>query len=510
MSMTAPLHRAMQRHPERPLTIFGERVRTVRESVGRIARLAGALRSLGVDNGASVGILAHNSDRYHEYLLAVPWAGAVINPCNIRWNSREIAFALRESDTRVLFVDDAFVSTCVGLREQWEGLQTVIYCGDGHRPPGALDFEQLIDEADPVDDTRRTGHELFGIFYTGGTTGQPKGVMLSHRNMITSAMGSMATLDYVTRHGRVLHAAPMFHLGGLSAWTAGLLNYCTHVIVPMFSTDAVVEAIAAHRVNDLRLVPTMMPMLLDSPAMAATDVSCVKRISYGASPIAQTLLEQMRAAFASASFVQAYGMTELSPVACMLSPDDHDDVALRRSCGRPAVHIELRIVDRADDEVPRGKIGEIVVRGDNVMLGYLNRPDETAEALRGGWMHTGDAGYMDDRGYVFIVDRIKDMIITGGENVYSAEVENILAQHDSVSQCSVIGVPDDTWGERVHAYVVPREAASVTATQLQMFCRDRIAGYKVPRTFTFVQDLPMSAAGKILKRALREDYARPT
>ncbi|MDQ2637122.1 MAG: long-chain-fatty-acid--CoA ligase, partial [Actinomycetota bacterium] len=478
MSITAALHRALQRHPERPLTIFGTRTRTVAESVDRVGRLAGALRSLGVAEGACVGMLGHNSDRYHEYLLATPWAGAVVNPCNIRWSPREIGYALRESNTQLLLVDDSFVAMVPALRDQYEGLETIVYCGDGPCPAGMLDYEDLVNAAVGLEDARRRGDDLYGIFYTGGTTGHPKGVMLSHRNMMTSAMGSAATMDFLTRNGRVLHAAPMFHLGALSAWNVGLLSHCVHVIVPMFSADAVVEAIQTHRVNDVRLVPTMMHMLLDSLDRSTAEVDSVSHISYGASPISQPLLRRARKRFPSAKFVQAYGMTELSPVACMLSPDEHDDPTLSRSCGRPAAHVEVRIVDQDDNEVPRGVIGEIIVRGENVMLGYLNRTEDTAEALRGGWMHTGDAGRMDERGYVFVVDRIKDMIITGGENVYSAEVESVLAQHEAVAQCAVIGVPDDKWGERVHAVVVTHAGVTVSEAHLQAFCRERIAGYK--------------------------------
>ncbi|CAJ1500606.1 long-chain-fatty-acid--CoA ligase [[Mycobacterium] burgundiense] len=507
MYMTAALHRTLQRHPERPHTIFGTRIRTVAESADRIARLAGALRSLGVSQGSRVGMLGHNSDRYHEYLLAVPWAGAVVNPCNVRWNPDEISYALRESDTRWLFVDEVFLAMVPALRARYEGLTTVIYCGDGACPAGMLDYEELIDNSVGIPDSGRHGDDLFGIFYTGGTTGHPKGVMLSHRNMLTSATGSIATTDFLTRNGRVLHAAPMFHLGALSGWTAALLSYCTHVIVPAFSADAVLEAIETHRVNDLRLVPTMMHMLLEHENVSTANVDSVQHISYGASPISQPLLHRVRERFPSARFIQAYGMTELSPVACMLSPEDHDDPALERSCGLPAAHVEVRIIDEDDKELPRGSIGEVAVRGDNVMLGYLNRPADTAAVLRDGWMHTGDAGYMDERGYVFIVDRIKDMVITGGENVYSAEVENVLAQQESVAQCAVIGVPDDKWGERLHAVVVTRAGAAVTEAQLQGFCRERMAGYKIPRSVAFVDVLPMSAAGKVLKRLLREQYS---
>jgi acyl-CoA synthetase (AMP-forming)/AMP-acid ligase II len=215
------------------------------------------------------------------------------------------------------------------------------------------------------------------------------------------------------------------------------------------------------------------------------------------------VLHRARKVFPAAGFVQAYGMTELSPIATMLSPEDHDDPSLRRAAGRGASHVLVKIVDPSGDEVPSGTVGEVVVKGDNVMLGYWNKPEETAAAIRDGWMHTGDGGSMDERGYVFFVDRIKDMIITGGENVYSIEVENALAKHESVAACAVIGVADDRWGERVHGIVVLRAGASATADGLRDFCRQHIASYKIPRSVSFVDALPASGAGKILKRELR-------
>ncbi|AVL26406.1 putative fatty-acid--CoA ligase [Nocardia brasiliensis NBRC 14402] len=509
MYLTQSLHRTLQQHPDRVLTVFGDRVRTVAESADRIARFAGALAELGVRRGDRVGILALNSDRYYEYLYAVPWLGAAVNPVNIRWSPAEISYSLRESDTRVLLVDDAFAALIPQLRQEFPGLTTVIFCGDGPTPDAALNYETLVAEHEPVADTRTGGDELAGVFYTGGTTGHPKGVMLSHDNMIISALGSCAVGDFVTPYGTVLHVAPMFHLADIAMWVAGNLVNASHVFVPMFTPGGVLQAIGTHGVTNMLLVPTMIQLLVDDPAVADFDLSGVRTVTYGASPISEAVLARARKVFPMAGFTQAYGMTELAPVATLLGPAEHDDPVLRRSAGRATPHVEVRIVDADDNEVPRGEVGEVVVRGDNVMLGYWNRPEDTAAAVRDGWMHTGDGGRMDEHGYVFIVDRLKDMIITGGENVYSAEVENALAAHAAVASCAVIGVPDDEWGERVHAVVVLLPGAQATEAELRAHCKSLIAGYKAPRTVEFAAALPVSGAGKILKRELRRKYWEP-
>jgi acyl-CoA synthetase (AMP-forming)/AMP-acid ligase II len=507
MYLTQSLHRNLQQNPDRQVTIFGDRVCSVAESVERIARLASGLIALGVQRGDRVGILALNSDRYLEYFFAVPWMGAAINPVNIRWSPVEIAYSLAESDTRVLFVDDAFAPMIPALREQFPGLGSVIHCGEGEPPTCTVEYETLLTDHPPIEDTRTGGEELLGVFYTGGTTGHPKGVMLSHNNLLTSSIGTLASGHFFSPGGRLLHTAPLFHLAGVGSWAAGCQVGSTHVILPMFSPAEVMKAIAEYRVTDALLVPTMIQMLVDDPAIADNDMSSVVNLVYGASPISEAVLGRARKVFPAAGFTQAFGMTELSPCATVLTPTDHDNPALLRSVGRAAPHVEVRIVDPDDHEVPRGEVGEVVVRGDNVMLGYWNRPQDTATAVRDGWMHTGDGGRMDENGYVFIVDRIKDMIITGGENVYSAEVENALASHPAVAACAVIGLPDSDWGERVHAVVVLLPGQQTTEAELRAHCKTLIAGYKSPRSVEFVDAMPISGAGKILKNELRKQHS---
>jgi acyl-CoA synthetase (AMP-forming)/AMP-acid ligase II len=504
--VTQTLHRNVQTSAGLPATVCAGRTRTWAQLHDRVARLAGAVRALGVTCGESVAILSLNSDRYVEYLYAVPWADAVVTPVNIRWSAAEVAFSLVDSDTRVLFVDDAFAPMLPALQDAAPDLKVIVHCGDGPTPDGALAYEQLLADADPIPDARRRDDAPAGIFYTGGTTGHPKGVVLSHRNLITSALGSAAATDFMVPGGTLLHAAPMFHLADLAAFNARNLIGGTHVIVPMFTPAGVAAAIEAHRVTDVLLVPTMIQMLLDSPDTANADLSSLVHLLYGASPISDGLLDRIGQRLPGVRLIQAYGMTEVAPVATVLTPEDHADPVHRRSGGRAAPHAEVRIVDGEDNEVPRGTVGEVVVRGDHVMLGYWNRPEETAQALRNGWMHTGDGAYMDDDGYVYIVDRIKDMIVTGGENVYSAEVENALSTHPAVAACAVIGVPDDEFGERVHAVVIPAAGATLTHEELREHCKGLIAGYKAPRSSEFVDALPLSGAGKILKRELRARY----
>jgi acyl-CoA synthetase (AMP-forming)/AMP-acid ligase II len=373
-----------------------------------------------------------------------------------------------------------------------------------------LGYEAQVRAAAPVADLCRRGDDLAGLFYTGGTTGFPKGVMLSHANLASSAMAciaeGLAEADCV-----YLHAAPMFHLADMAFSMMHTLRGNTHAFVAGFSPEAVLESITRDRVTDVLLVPTMIQMLVDHPAMqAAPDLGSLKRIYYGASPISEAVLDRAMAALPGVDFVQAYGMTELSPVATLNHAWYHTVEGRKagklRSAGRAIVGTEVKIVDSAGVEVARGEVGEVAVRGANVMLGYWNNPEQTAAAIRNGWMHTGDGAYMDAEGFIFVVDRMKDMIISGAENIFSAEVENAIAGHSGVASCAVIGIPHEVWGETVHAVIVARPGATLVADDIIAHCKTRIAGYKCPRSIAFVDQLPLSGAGKILKNKLREPF----
>ena len=502
MYLTQSLHRALQQHPDRIATVDGDRRRTFREHADRVARLAGALQELGVSPGDRVAMYAANSDYYLEYLMAVPWADAALVPVNTRWSETEIADSLIDAGVEVLIVDDTYAPAVPGLLERCPGLKHVITVGAPHE--GWLDYEALIAGTDPVPDARRGGDSLAALFYTGGTTGRSKGVMISHANLLTSATGVAVQRTWSTPNGVFLHSAPMFHLADLCMWVTHCLEGNTHVVIPGFEAKAVLETVQTNGVTDILLVPTMIQMLMDHPDFGEYDLSSLRLFCYGASPISPELLDRTLRLLPDVGLAQTYGMTELSPIATMLSPEDHRSEGPHRySAGRAPAHSEIRIVDADDNEVPLGEVGEIVCRGGHVMLGYWNQPEATAAAVVDGWMHTGDAGYLDEEGYLFVVDRIKDMIVTGGENVYSAEVEKAIGRHPAVASCAVIGLPDDTYGERVHAVVVLRPGHELTAAELREHVKTLIAGYKAPRSAEFVDALPVSGAGKILKRDLR-------
>lgn len=506
MYLTQFLHKALRERPDDLAVVFGDRRQTWAQFVDRVSRLAGVLQELGMGTDDRVGILGLNSDRYMELLFGAMWGGGVFNTVNIRWSAPEIAYSLDDCDTRILFVDDEFAPMIPTIQEKSESLKTLVYMGEKDCPEGALDFRTLMDGAKPVADAGRNGLDLAGILYTGGTTGKPKGVMLSHSNLYLSAL---STIVPECREDRVvvLHSAPFFHVAGVGLVVQQTIRHGAHIILPRFEPLPVIEAIAREKVAETFLVPTMLRAVLNHPEFDKYDLSTLRCFIYGASPIDSTLLKQAMKKLPNARFLQMYGMTELSPTVTMLLPEVHADPAQHdklMSAGRPTHIADIRIVDPTGSEVERGQVGEITARGPMVMQGYWNKPEQTRDAIRDGWMHTGDAGYMDQDGYLFLVDRIKDMIVTGGENVYSVEVEDVLLQHPSIAQCAVIGVPDEKWGERVHAVLVLKDGETLDEAAVVAFCKEQIAGYKCPRSFEVKDELPMSGAGKLLKYKLKE------
>ncbi|MFT3792264.1 MAG: long-chain fatty acid--CoA ligase [Rudaea sp.] len=510
MQFTQGLHRAVQQKPNAVATVCGTRVRTFRELRERVAKFAGALESLGVRRGDTVAMYALNSDRYLEYFLATAWIGALANPVNFRWGVGEIVYSLKDSASTVLICDAQFAPQSATIAAQTPGLRHRLFFGDGTCPDDQIDLEALIERSAPVADAGIGGDELFGVFYTGGTTGAPKGVLLSHLNICSSGLAVIAE-GLFAEDAIGLHAAPMFHLGDMAQTISLLLRGGTHVMLPAYRPEAALDAIRQWRVTDLLLVPAMIQSLVDSPAIRDADTSSVRRLLYGASPASEALIERAAAALPGAAFTQAYGMTEMSAIITVLPAQMHSAAERARgrlrSAGRAAYHTQVRIVGADDAELPRGRVGEIALRGPNMMRGYLGKPEATAAALRGGWMHSGDMGYMDDEGYLFIVDRLKDMIISGGENVYSAEVENAIASHPAVAACAVFGIPSAEWGESVHAALVLKPGAGPpTQEEIYAHCHALIAGYKCPRSIELRESLPMSGVGKVLKSELRKPH----
>jgi long-chain acyl-CoA synthetase len=509
VGVTLALARTAQVRANHIATIDGERRRTWAEFADRAARGAGALRSWGVLPGDRVAVLAANSDAYLELLAATPWAGGVLVPMNIRWSEAEIADGLADSGPRVLIVDPARLE--MGRRLAAGAAAPFKLAAFGADPStGVPSYEAALRMAPTIPDENRSGDDLFGIFYTGGTTGRSRGVMLTHRNVLTGASSAWAE-GYYREEAVYLVGGGMFHASGTWPGVAILASGGTCVVMPSFTPGEALRLIAAHRVTESLLVPAMIQMLIEHEDFARTDMSSFQQAVYGAAPITEALLDRALAALPGVRFIQAYGQTELSPLATTL-PFECLTGASRargrhRSAGRATFGVQVEIVDSEDRRVPRGEVGEIIARGDNVMKGYWRRPEETAAALRNGWMHTGDAGYMDEDGFIYVVDRVRDMIVSGGENVYSIEVENAIAKHPAVRQCAVIGIPSEQWGEQVHAVVVLHPGQEATADALVAHARSLIAGYKIPRSLDFHPGpLPLSPANKILKRDLRAPF----
>lgn len=486
-----PLKRALQVGAERTAVVFEDKAFSYRDLWQRCRRLAGLVRASGLEHGDRVAILAANSSQYLEMYVGLPAAGFVIVPLNTRHAEPELAYALRDAGARMLVTD---------------------------REPGALaelvdvvvripdEYEKLLAGADEDELGRNvTEDTLAGLFYTGGTTGASKGVMLTHRNLIANAFHYMTVVP-PTADRVILVMAPMFHAAGTNGVLSGIWSASCQIPLRAFDPAAALDLIARHRVTETLGVPTMIAAIAELQLREPRDTGSLRVIAHGGSPIATEVVRRASQAFPTAEFVHVYGATETAPLVTGLRDEQQLlDSDRGRSCGQPLIGVQVKIVDPDGAELPAGEVGEVAAKGPNIMRGYWNKSEQTAAVLRDGWYHTGDLGCMDEEGYVYLVDRAKDMIVTGGENVYCTEVEEVLYKHPAVLEAAVIGIPDERWGEAVHAVVVPREAVSAEA--LIDFCRERIAGYKLPKSISFSEtELPKSGPGKILKRELRRPF----
>ncbi len=497
--------------PDAPFAVEADRCITYREARTQVDQLANALIDGGLGVGDRIAVLAKNSIEYVLLYFAAAKAGVVPVPLNTWLAPAEWAYIITDAGARLLLAGPEFVQAVDGIRGDLPTVGRFIAL-DAPHAAGWEDYRGWVAASCSTPPDRAIGGDLdLYQMYTSGTTGRSKGAVLTHRAVIAQ----MLQIGLVLRGApgeRWLLVAPLFHAAGanVAAFQGVYAGGCL-VVQADFNPVRVVQALSEDGVAVALLVPAMIQACLAAvPDIAQRRYPRLRTLAYGASPIAEATLRRAMEVF-GCDFVQGYGMTETCAGISFLSAADHrravtDKPELLLSAGRPFAGTEVRVVDAQDHPLPAGQIGEIVTRGPQLMRGYWNRPDATAEVLRGGWMHTGDAGMMDAEGYLYIQDRVKDMIVSGGENVYPREVEAVLSGHPAVADAAVIGVPDERWGETVKAVVVLQKGATATAEALIDFCRDKLGGYKRPRSVDFVDALPRNLAGKVLKRELRERY----
>ena len=486
-----PLMRAVQIAGEHTAVISEGHHFTFRELDSRCRRLAAVLKSKGAEPGDRIAVLAANTNHHLESYVAIPAAGFVIVPLNTRHAGPELEYAVKDAEVKILLTDR-------DPGELRELVETVVMIPD--------EYDALLESADEIElGAGITEDTLAGLFYTGGTTGASKGVMLTHRNLISNTFHFM-TMAPPAANSVFLVMAPMFHAAGSNGILGGIWTGGCQIPLKVFDPAIALDLIEKHKVTHTLGVPTMLAAIAELQHKEPRDTSSLTMVAHGGSPIATEVVRRAAEAFPTAEFVHVYGMTEASPLVTGLrNEQDLLDVDRSRSCGQSLIGVQVKIIDIDGKELPSGEVGELAARGPNIMKGYWNKPEQTAEVLVDGWYRSGDMGYMDDEGFVFLVDRAKDMIVSGGENVYCSEVEEALYKHPAVLEAAVFGVPDEAWGEAVHAVVVPRE--EVTSEELIAFCRTRIAGYKLPKAITLSdEELPKSGPGKILKRELREPF----
>jgi long-chain acyl-CoA synthetase len=478
-------------HPDRDAIIIGHERISYREADRRANRVANGLLAAGLKPGARIALLDKNDANYFELQFGCAKAGMVLVPINWRLAPPEIAFIVKDAKSAMLFYGPEFVPVVDAIKGEL-GNVPLVPVGVAGRD-GYAAWRDRQSDAEPQ--TRTTPDDTVLQLYTSGTTGRAKGVQLCARGLLISLPG-FEEIGVCRDDDIYLLPMPFFHIGGSAMAILAVATGCPSVVIRDLDPKVLLEAIATHRATLMFLVPAVILFMLNVPNIGDIDLSSLRLILYGGSPIPVALLKRAMAVF-KCGFGQVYGMTEAHGTITYLGAEDHDpdNAARLKSCGRAIPDVEMRVVDGDDNEVPDGKVGEIVCRAVKVMSGYWNRPEENARTIRGGWFHTGDAGYRDADGYYYIHDRVKDMIVSGGENIYPAEVENALYGHPAIQDVAVIGVPDDKWGESVKACVVLKPGATATADDIIAFARARIGGFKLPRSVDFMTELPRNATG---------------
>jgi len=494
--------------PDDAALVCDDRRTSFAELDRRASQVANGLIAFGVKPQARIGYLGKNSDLYFEMTMGAFKAGAVVVGVNWRLAGPEVEYVVNDAGCEVLFVGEEFRPLVEKCLPNMKCVRQVIAMEPGHA--SWQGFEAWRDRQGAVDPNLPIAMDDTAIqLYTSGTTGHPKGVELTNANYfaVFSALASDPSSGLNWNAGDVtLVCMPVFHVAGVNVGVLSIVQGCTGVVLRDIDPGRILDLIQRHRINHAFFVPAVILFLTQHPAAQSTDFGSLRNISYGASPIAEDLLLRARQLF-GCHFSQLFGLTETSGAGTWLAPEDHEPGKGKlRSCGKPLPGLQLRIVDGGGRDLPAGEVGEIVIKGGTVMKGYWNNPEATAKAIADGWFRTGDAGYVDAEGFVYIHDRVKDMIVSGGENIYPAEVENAIFGHPAVADVAVIGVPDEKWGEAVKAMVVLKPGAAAEPGEIIAWARERIAGYKLPKSVDFIAALPRNPSGKILRRELREPF----
>jgi fatty-acyl-CoA synthase len=518
MPLNELLPKAVNLFPDREAIVCGNLRLDYRGFARRVWRLSNGLISLGLKKSDRVAILHENCHVFLESYLAAAHLGLILVPINHRLSPKEIAMILNDSQSRVLIVQAAFHEKVKGIYELVPEIERLIWTQTDFEisEPRDLDYESLLaDQSEaPPPELPIKDEDVAHLYYTSGTTGRPKGVMLTHKNVKSHALGTIAEI-YLTDSDQWFHVAPLFHLA--DAWATFAITWVggKHILIPSFEPLGVLRTIQDEKVTVSNLIPTMLNMMVNHPDIGSFDYSSLRVLLSGGAPIAPETVRKIIESF-KCDYVQTYGMTETSPYLTLSILKHHlkdlppeEQLVFKASTGREFINVRLKVVDEQGNEVVRDnqQVGEIIVKGDIVTPGYWNLPEETNKAIRDGWLYTGDLAVINEEKYVTIVDRKKDMIITGGENVYSTEVEYTLYMHPDILEAAVIGLPDDHWGEAVKACVVLKEGRNVTQEEIVAFCKQNLAHYKAPKSVDFLSALPKTGSGKIYKKGLRERYS---
>lgn len=508
------LEKTLSLYRNKEAIVDGAKRFTYGEFAERVFRLAGFLHQYGIRQGNCVAILHHNSSEFLEAYFAVAQLGAILNPLNFRLAPAELAYILKDSGATLLIAADRFVPQIESIAEIETELRMVILTGNESLQISmlAVGYEEALEQSSGKIPHYPEGSDddVAHLYYTSGTTGNPKGVMLSHKNVCSHALAAIAELKFKDSDNWI-HVAPLFHLA--DAWATFAVTWVggKHVLVGDFEPSVVLSTIQSEKVTLTNMIPTMLNMLINTEDVASYDLSSLRVILSGGAPIAPEVVRKIMETF-KCDYIQTYGMTETSPYLTMsilkenlssLPPEEQ--FFYKAKTGRPFLGTLLKVIRESGEAVePNDKeVGEIIVKGDIVTRGYWNNPEETAKSIRDGWLYTGDLAVVDQEGYVNIVDRRKDMIITGGENVYSTEVENVLYSHPAVLEAAVIGIPDPKWGEAVKAVLVLKQGCQTSEEEIIQFCKQRIARYKAPKSVDFLNELPKTGSGKIYKKGLK-------